>query len=683
MKDKYPFTKQDGLKNCACACIQMMVKYYKGFVSMGELEERLKTNKLGTNAFEMKEVLEELGFICEGYKLDSLKDNMVFPLIAHVTIESKYNHFIVIYGIHKNKVIVADPADKVKKMQLDDFYKIWDGIILTAHPIKPIPRNEEVKLSSYIKDSLFNYKKELIIMMMLSVIYMIFTVLVSFNIKIFFDMISENKDVLFIIFSLFLNINVFKILSNFFRTRLLIFMNQKIDISMNMDIYKKVINLPYQYFRNRTSGEIISKIVDLSNIRELINNLIFIALFDLPLTIISGVILFHFSSKLFIYSLFILFIYLTIYKCSRLIIKKRTNICLKEKADVSSYLFESISGFESVKNLNIEKKTINKYDNKYSSYLKSIVKLDKFMNIQNLFKSLNDEIGQLIILYLGILLVKDGKLLLSNYLAFNSLSVFFFSPMRNILSLDLSLEQASSAFKKAFEIVTSKDRKGIKTKNVNTIKFNNLSFSYHYNDILSNISLCINKGEKVLITGKSGAGKSTLLKLLLKYYDIERNMIYLNNTDLNDIKDTRSIFTYVSQNETLFTDSIYNNINIFNKDTDSFSEVVNLCKVSDVIKDSNLGLNMIIEENGFNISGGQKQRIVLARALLSNFEILLVDEGLSQVDISLERTIIKNIFNKYKDKTMIFISHRLENLDLYDRLIEIKDGKIFKDVKRV
>ena len=105
-----------------------------------------------------------------------------------------------------------------------------------------------------------------------------------------------------------------------------------------------------------------------------------------------------------------------------------------------------------------------------------------------------------------------------------------------------------------------------------------------------------------------------------------------------------------------------------------------MCYVDSIIKNNNLGLNMLIEENGFNLSGGEKQRIILARTLLKKFDILLIDEGLNQVDINLERKILKNLFDKYPNKTIIIVSHRYNNMDLFNQVIEISKGKIVKDV---
>lgn len=213
------------------------------------------------------------------------------------------------------------------------------------------------------------------------------------------------------------------------------------------------------------------------------------------------------------------------------------------------------------------------------------------------------------------------------------------------------------------------------------IKIKNLSLELNNKNIINNLNLNITEGQKLMIIGKSGSGKSTLFKILMKYYKINRNQIYINDIDYNDYKTSNGI-KYISQQEILFTDTLYNNVNLDNDDLDKFLEIARICKLDEIIKEENTGYNMLIEENGFNISGGQKQRIILARALMQQFNILLIDEGLNQVDINLERKILKNMFKRFKDKTIIVISHRLENMDLFDQVVELNDGKITNNLIR-
>lgn len=172
-----------------------------------------------------------------------------------------------------------------------------------------------------------------------------------------------------------------------------------------------------------------------------------------------------------------------------------------------------------------------------------------------------------------------------------------------------------------------------------------------------------------MVIGKSGSGKSTLFKMLKKYYEVKRDKVYVNNIDINDY--SKSDIIYVSQDEILFTDTLINNIG-----SNNIIDISQICLLDDIVKKNSLGFNMLIEENGFNLSGGERQRIVLARALSKEFNILIIDEGLNQVDIKMERIILKNLFEKYSDKTIIFISHRLDNKDLFDQIIKIENGEV-------
>ena len=169
--------------------------------------------------------------------------------------------------------------------------------------------------------------------------------------------------------------------------------------------------------------------------------------------------------------------------------------------------------------------------------------------------------------------------------------------------------------------------------------------------------------------GNSGSGKTTLLKLIKNYY--KANGVYIND---NENINNKNIL-YVSQNEILFTDTLYNNITLGkNVDVREFEKVIDICHINEIIKEKKIGYNMLIEENGFNISGGEKQRIILARTLLTHSNVLLLDESLSEVDINLERKILKKLLKL--NKTILLVSHRNNNLDLFDKLFTIKDKKL-------
>lgn len=166
----------------------------------------------------------------------------------------------------------------------------------------------------------------------------------------------------------------------------------------------------------------------------------------------------------------------------------------------------------------------------------------------------------------------------------------------------------------------------------------------------------------------------------MKYININNGYVSIEGKDINkyNLSDLRNNICHVSQNEIVFTDSIYNNVILDEENFQKYNEISNLCLLKEVYKNNILAYDMLLEEDGFNISGGERQRIILARALYQNKNIYILDESLSEVDIHKEREILKNIFNNYKDKTFIVISHRFDNNDLFDRKIEIKNGVCYE-----
>lgn len=683
---KYPFIKQDNIKDCGCACLGMIINFYGGNLPIDQIRDLTKTDKNGTTAFHIIEACKSIGFNAEGIKtsLEQLnKENLILPCIAHVVIDGKYKHFVVIYKIDfKNKkIIIADPSCSIKKITFSEFQKMWSGVLITLYPLKKLPLTQNISFIDFLLKIIRLHKAFIFNIIILSIFITMFSVISSFYMKNILDAINYNN--LTIIFIFFLFINIFKILSDFFRNKLLIYLNQKIDLLLTLDTYKKIISLPYNYYHTRTTGDIISRVNDLSIIRNMITKVSLSLFIDLPLALVTFIIFYIINTKLFFISLIIVFIYLLLMIFSKNRITNNINTIQVNKSETMSYMIETINGFETVKSVGNEAQIIDKFEKKYVKFLKNIFKFDNYNNIISILKDLVNAMGYLIIIYVGAKMVILGNLTFGDLLVFVNLLNYFLEPIKNIIDLNSEIKEAKNSLRRILELFKNENKKQTFIDNVKVkeISFNNLSYSYDYKEKqLKNINLKLKK-QKILILGKSGSGKSTLFKLLMRYYEIPRNQITINGYDINDYKDDviKQNFSYISQNEILYTDSIYNNLKIDKNITEEqIIEISKKCFIDEFLND--LGLNMLIEENGYNLSGGQRQRIILARALLKNFEVLIIDEGLSQMDINLERKILKNLFKMYENKMIIVISHRLDNMDLYDRVIELKNGEIVKDV---
>lgn len=695
MKKKIVVVKQEEIKDCGAASLLSIIKYYGGNISLQKLREMTKTTKAGSTAFHIIECAKELGFSSKGIECNSindLKSKIDTPFIAHLIINKSYKHYVVVYNLDfKKKIItIMDPNIGIKKLSFEEFEKSWSKIIITFLPIKKIIN---LKTSNTIKKLIKNFictnKKIIVNLFLLSLFTTIFSIIGSYYFKILIDNFEINSlNNFYIISFIFLIITILKIISDFFRNQVLIYINEKIDFELMISSFKHIICLPYDYFKSKTTGEILSRINDLNYIKEMISKVSLTLFVDIILVLGSSFILLSISKALFLISTIIFILYFITVIFFSPIFKSLILDNQQNQATVNSFLVESLNNYESIKSMGNENKIINSLENKYSKFISKTFKMNKISNIQVLIKDLIGGIGIIIILFVGYLLVIDNKMTLGDLITYNSLLIYFLEPIKSILDLEPLVRYSISSLKRINELFEIEeeflgiDKRYTGNRIKGNILINNLSYSPNDKDyILNKINFKINKGEKALLIGKSGSGKSTLVKLLLNYSKVKRNQILIDNKDINDYntKELRNNITYVSQNETLFTNSIYENIVLSNKvDYDEFLEICKFTEVEQIIKNKPLGYDTLLEENGFNISGGEKNRIILSRALTNDFSILILDEALNELDIDMERRILKRLFKKYKDKTMIIISHRLENMDLFDKVIKIKNGNTIK-----
>ena len=686
---KYPFVKQEGFKDCGVATLQMIIKYYKGFISLEELREMTKTNKEGTTAFHLVSVANKIGFDAKGVSCDFddiNESNIMLPCIASVVIDKSYLHFVVIYEIdfkHKT-LVIGDPATKLKRVSFDYFKIIFNKVLIMLKPVNSIPVQKQVKINTFLFNIVKGHARLIYQLIILSVFITLFSIINSFYMQYMIEGINNHsKTNIFLIFYIFFSTCILKLLSDLFRNKILIFINQKLDASLMLDTFTKIIKLPYHYFKNRTTGEVVSRFNDLSSVRDIVSKVILALFIDLPLAFVALIFLYLISKTLFLISLIILLLYAFIIilfrdKCNNLISDVHNS-----KDQVNSYLVESLNSYETIKGLHIEDKVNDNFEEKYVGLLKRVFDYQKCYFLIYFFKDLFNNLGFIIIGLVGSLEVIKGNMTLGSLITFNALLAYFLEPIKSVLELDHSIREAKSSFRRVVDLfIEKKDQGFIEQKVKGEIEFKNLTYSFNdRNHVLENINLHIKASSKTVVIGKSGSGKSTLFKLVMGYLDVPMDNIFLDKIDINNFKkDALSSIVYINQKEMLFTDTVYNNINLNNSDYDRFLSIVKCCYVHDIVNKSNLGYNMMIEENGFNLSGGESQRIILARSLLRPFNVLIIDEGTNQIDTNLERKILKNIFRIFKNKTIIFITHRMDNVDLFDNLIEMEDGIIKRSV---
>ena len=457
---KYPFVKQEDYKDCGAASLLMIIKYYKGFISLEHLKEMLHITKNGITAYDIVNTATKIGFNAKCYKVkfsDFSNNDIVLPCIANVIIDGRYKHFIVINEINYSKkyLIISDPASKIKKINFLDFEKIFNNYLIILYPQKTIPiiDNEKIDINYFFK-IIFSDKSIIKNIIILSFFITFFSIFSSFYIEYLINTLNNSNSFsnLTIIFLIFLLMYILKNTRELFRSKILVIINQKLDLFLTLDTYYNILSLPYHYYRNRTTGDIISRVNDLGTVKDSLSKTIILIIVDLPLTIISLLFLLIINQTLFQIALIILVIYVFIIFLFRKTLEENIYDLQHEKSNINSEMVESISGFETVKGLKIKKYIFNKFENKYIKYLEKVYKFQNHYLIQEYLKNITNDIGFVVITFIGSTLVLKGQISFGSLLSFNALIIYFLGPIKNIISFDIERSQVKCSLKRIYEL---------------------------------------------------------------------------------------------------------------------------------------------------------------------------------------------------------------------------------------
>lgn len=670
----------------------MILEYYGGYLEKEDIRELFHTDRNGTSAYHFVEGVKSIGFSAKGVScpLESfLNEEILYPCIANVTLNQSYSHFVVIYEMNKKKkeFIIADPANKIIKMKLDVFKEIYSGNLIILYPEKPLLHFEKEKFSwQNMVGLLIGSQRFITSILLLSFFILSYSVVTSFYSEMMLKnlQLEEQESFFLFLFVVFSVLTFLKLTSEFLRTRLFLWIEKKIDIILTEDTFRKVLFLPYKYYHNHTAGDILTRIQGIDDVKVAISKWIMIIIVDIPLMVISFFMLYILHSKLAMLVLIFFIFQILILKILKKPLEEKIEECQKQNATLASLEVESIRSFETVKGISIESYFHQKLIQERVLFLKKLHQLENLLTLENYGKGLCREFSSLLLLLFGCLFVRQGTLEFSTLLTIQTLAMYFYTPVEEFIDLDKETKQAQNAWRRLAILAKKEVSFGyLKKLELDTIIFKNINYSYRPDiEILHHVSFTISKGEKVLVLGNSGSGKSTLFKLLKRYYELPRNKIIIGKNDLNDYDNT-NLISYVNQTENLYTGSLMENL-LLGSDLEEnyFKKVIRICNVNEIVDKNRLGFYQLIEENGMNLSGGERQRIILARTLLKKFSILIIDEGLNQVDVNLERKILKSLFREFYDKTIIIISHREENMDLFHHKIRLEQGKVIEDIRK-
>ena len=693
---KYKLVKQSSEEDCGAACVASIAKYYGRNFSINHIREAINTGKKGTTLLDLRQGTEALGFNTESGKIapdaiPRLTDKLL-PAIIHW----QGYHWVVLYGKRGKKYIIGDPAVGIRYISYQDLIDSWeDGVLLLLKP-------DEQRFFTQSNDSgnswnswekfwqyILNYQGVLFEGLLCAFVIGILSLSYPFFLQILTDdvLVRGDKD--------FLSGVVIAVVAMYIFTRglglvenvLIAHFAQHFQLNLMLEFGRQILHLPLNYYESRQSGEIVSRLTDIEEINKLISQ----AIINLPIrfliALVCLVLMLFYSWKLTIFAILLagLMTLSTVVFIPKL--QQKTQELMVLEAETQGVLVETFKGALTMKTITAAPYFWQELQNRFTKITKLALTTIHIEIINKQFSGLVSDIGGVGLLWIGSGFVFNQELTIGQLLAFVSLN-------RNIVMLldiviDFVDEFASTktALSRLREVLTFPPENQQQQSNENYIISHHAhivceELSFHYpgrQNLLQDFSLTIPGGKVTALVGRSGCGKSTLGKLIAGLYPVDHGTIYLGNEEHSHIPldCLRQQIVLVPQEAHFWSRSIMENFSLgYDVTLEEMIETCQITQADEFIERLPEKYQTVLGEFGTNLSGGQRQRLAIARAIINDPPILILDESTAGLDPASEDEFLNQLLHNRLGKTTILISHRPRVNNRADWVVLLEDGQV-------
>ena len=688
INSKYPLVRQYDQIDCGPAALLSVLKFWGGDSSLVHVRELANTDAQGSNMLGLVNAAKELGFEAVGasgdYE-DLMKETM--PCIAHVILENQLQHFVVIYKIDTKYVLIGDPAKGVYKLSKEKFIPIWRQkavILLTPNGklFKKKPPNWFHWIFAYFKkEESWLYQS-----IFLGILYTLFGLLVAVFVQWLIDRFIPERDTFKIIITgvFLLVLQLLRALAGYLRQRFLVELNRRVNINVNKDFLSHIFQLPLRFFDTRKKGDITARINDGIKIQQAVLRI-------LGITIIDGLIIFGSFAFLFILAPTLGWIVLATLPLYALILafaaksfKAEQNEVMKSYAQVESFYFDSLNGIIEILSYHVSSSfaRLNKFF--FEKFQQQTAKLGLTQARISLYAELAGGALVVGVLSFGAILVIQKSLLLGQMIAAYSLLANMLPAVYRLVEANILLQGASIAVQRLMDLLlveTEKNAGELPFKLNESLIIKDVQFTWPKGqELLRGVKLAIPKGQITSLWGISGSGKSTLVKIIQRQYALSDGQIFADCTPIGDfeLQSYRRNIAVVPQEVKIFNGTILENIQVGREGVDSnriLKRVEQLGLVAFLSRFEH-GLLTLVGEEGRQLSGGEMQILALIRALVESPAVLILDEGISAIDVEIEHFIFKVVRDYSKNHAVLLITHNLQTIIKTDTVYLLEDGII-------
>ncbi|GCE30845.1 NHLP family bacteriocin export ABC transporter peptidase/permease/ATPase [Dictyobacter alpinus] len=684
---RVPIVLQMNAVECGVACLAMILSYYGRKTSIAEIRNRYNVGRDGLSARSIAQASRDYGLRVRAISLQRNDFRFVsLPAIVHW----EFNHFIVVEHWTPQYVDVVDPAVGRKRLTAEQFNDGFTGIVMILEPgnnFSRVAAPRTLTLKSYARQYIRRAPMIFVQILLASIFLQVFGLAVPLLTKVIVDQILplHLTAIMPILAVGMLVLIVGEGLILLLRSLLVIYLQNRIDTQILPDFFEHLLHLPLRFFQQRSSGDILTRISSNTIVRQMISTQLVSSLLDGGLVIVYMFILFWQSWSFGVLVLAIGFLQILL-----MLFSNKTNHLLSKQeleagGKAQGYVTELLTSIETVKSAGYEQQAFQQWANYFYNQLNISNRRNTFMSIINTGMTVLDIIAPLFLLWLGAVQVLNGSMELGTMLALNALAATFLAPLTLLMNSAIQLQVVQSHIDRIGDVYQAGIEQDIQTVQpppqlTGRIVLKHISFQYNPQlpNVLTDLSLVIDPGQKVAIVGQTGSGKSTLGKLLLGLYEPTSGEILYNDLPLQQLnyQAVREQMGVVIQEAGIFSGSIRQNIAFAHPDV-NMEEIIYASQMAclhEEIAAMPMRYETFVAEGGNALSGGQRQRLALARALVHHPRILLLDEATSSLDVVTEQRVQENL--SQLSCTQIIIAHRLSTVRHADVILVLDKGRI-------
>ncbi|MEM9488111.1 MAG: peptidase domain-containing ABC transporter [Myxococcota bacterium] len=684
-RDRVPHVQGLTIAECGAACLTMVLRYHGHEAKLSEVREAMGIGRDGADALTILREAESYGLRGRGLRLD-IGDLGYLP--PATILHWEFNHFVVYERVGKRGVTIVDPVSGRRLIPMDEFRRSFTGVALVLEPADAFETSdgERSKVWSYLRQ-LLAQRHLLNRIVVISILLRLFALALPILMGLIVDRVVPRGDrSLLTVVGLGLGaMLVFQLVSELIRTHLLLQLRTNLDIRMTLSFLDHLVRLPYEFFQNRSAGDLMMRVNSNTTVRELITSNTLSTLLDGALVLLYLVFMMLLSWSLGVLVLGLGVLQMVVFLLSRRPIRELMTRDLEVQARSRGYLVEVLSGIQTLKVAGAEHRAVERWSNLYVDELNVSLARGRLRGVIDAVMNLLRAGAPLAILSYGAVLVMDGELSLGTMLALNALAAGFLAPLATLVESALQLQLLGSYIERIDDVLGSRAEQDPSEVNRaprlrGRIALDRVTFRYSPRSpaVVREVSLTVEPGSSVAIVGKSGAGKSTLANLLIGLYQPSEGRILHDGLDLAalDLRTVRRQCGIVPQHPYIFGASVRENIALTYPNA-PFAVVVSAAKAACIHNDVvalPMGYETLVSDGGASLSGGQRQRLALARALVHQPAVLLLDEATSSLDATTEQAITRNL--EAMRCTRIIIAHRLSTVMGADLILVMDEGQV-------